>query len=135
TSLFAPGAWDYAAGHALVQAAGGVLVDEAGAPVRYAGDGESRTLRAYAASPSVAAELARRPWDRVKAHGGWPGAARLERGSVVADAALLARAQGCLLGQVAGDSLGSLCEGVTAAQIAERHPGGPRLLADGGVWH
>ena len=39
TSLFAPGAWDYAAGHALIRGAGGVLVDESGVEVTYAGDG------------------------------------------------------------------------------------------------
>src|SRR5207247_6711604 len=30
TSLYAPGAWDYAAGHALLRAVGGALVDAGG---------------------------------------------------------------------------------------------------------
>ncbi len=46
----------------------------------------------------------------------------------------LARAQGCLIGQIAGDSLGSLVEFQSAASIARRYPGGPRLLSDGGTW-
>jgi len=47
----------------------------------------------------------------------------------------LARAQGCLMGQVAGDSLGSLVEFQGAASIERQYPGGPRLLRDGGVWN
>jgi len=137
TSVFAPGAWDYAAGHALVHSAGGVLVDEAGGEVAYAADGASKTLRAFAASPAVAAELARRPWETVNSHGPRPGdgSGRPQRGEAIGDAALLRRAQGCLLGQVAGDSLGSLVEGLKAGEIAERYPDGPRLLEDGGTWH
>ncbi len=134
TSLFAPGAWDYAAGHALVLASGGVLVDEGGAPVAYAEDGTSKTLRAFAGSARVAVALAQKPWDTVKARGGWPGQARLERGHAVADSALLSRAHGCLLGQIAGDSLGSLVEFKTSEAIARLHPDGPRLLADGGTF-
>src|SRR4029453_11287497 len=43
-------------------------------------------------------------------------------------------AQGCLLGQVAGDSLGSLVEFATAEEVERLYPEGPRLLEDGGVW-
>lgn len=46
----------------------------------------------------------------------------------------LERAQGCLLGQLAGDSLGSLVEFSSAAEIRRRYPRGLRDLADGGVW-
>lgn len=53
----------------------------------------------------------------------------------VADAARLSRAQGCLLGLLAGDALGSQVEFQTAADIARRHPGGPRDLVDGGTWN
>jgi ADP-ribosyl-[dinitrogen reductase] hydrolase len=38
------------------------------------------------------------------------------------------------MGQVAGDSLGSLVEFKSAASIERQYPGGPRLLADGGTW-
>ena len=44
------------------------------------------------------------------------------------------RAQGCLLGQIAGDSLGSLVEFKDASTIRKLHPHGVRELADGGVW-
>ena len=44
------------------------------------------------------------------------------------------RAQGCLLGQLAGDSLGSLVEFEDASTIQRLYPNGVRELADGGVW-
>lgn len=135
TSIHSPCAWDYAAGHALVRSAGGVMVDERGGDIVYAPDGESSARYAFAASRPVAAELASRPWHDIR--GGPRGAypVRLERGHSVADAALLSRAQGCFFGQIVGDSLGSLVEFASAEEIAQRYPeGGPRLLADGGRW-
>ena len=51
-----------------------------------------------------------------------------------ADPARLPRAQGCLLGQLAGDSLGGLVEFQSAEQIRRRYPDGLRDLADGGTW-
>lgn len=45
------------------------------------------------------------------------------------------RAQGVLLGQIAGDSLGSLVEFKTAETIQEKHPNGVQTLKDGGVWN
>lgn len=50
-------------------------------------------------------------------------------------AATLARAQGCLLGQLAGDALGSLVEFCSPGQIRARYPGGVRLMEDGGTWN
>jgi ADP-ribosylglycohydrolase len=58
-----------------------------------------------------------------------PSPARLVR-----DDAALRRAQGCLLGQLAGDALGSLVEFRSAEQIAALYPEGVRDLADGGEW-
>jgi ADP-ribosylglycohydrolase/fructose-1,6-bisphosphatase/inositol monophosphatase family enzyme len=138
TSLFAPGAWDYAAGHALLRASGAVLVDQDGREVGYAPDGSSRVKRAFAGHPALAAALAAQPWHEVGTSG--PPAsravpARLGRGLAVADPALLARAQGALMGQLAGDALGALVEFESAASIAEQHPGGPRELVDGGRWN
>jgi len=134
-SLFAPGAWDYAAGDALLRGAGAVIVDEEGREVAYADDGTSQTLRAFAGSKTAVRELVPRPWAEVSS-GPWRGErpASLARGRAVADAGLLARAQGCLLGQIAGDNLGALVESGTAAEIAARHPDGPRRLEDGGHW-
>lgn len=46
----------------------------------------------------------------------------------------LTRAQGALLGQVAGDSLGSLVEFLSPSEIRRRYPDGVRELADGGTF-
>jgi ADP-ribosylglycohydrolase/fructose-1,6-bisphosphatase/inositol monophosphatase family enzyme len=134
-SLFAPGAWDYAAGDALLRGAGAVLVNEDGVTVAYAEDGTSQTLRAFAGSPPLVGALAGRPWSEVSS-GPWRGQrpASLAKGRAVEDSGLLARAQGCFLGQIAGDSLGALVEFSTAAEVAARYPDGPRLLEDGGHW-
>jgi ADP-ribosylglycohydrolase/fructose-1,6-bisphosphatase/inositol monophosphatase family enzyme len=134
-SLFAPGAWDYAAGDALLRGAAAVIVDEEAREVSYGDDGTSQTLRAFGGSKTVGRELARRPWSEVSS-GPWRGErpASLARGRAVADAGLLARAQGCLLGQIAGDNLGALVESRPAAEVAARYPDGPRLLEDGGQW-
>ena len=48
---------------------------------------------------------------------------------------MLARAQGCLLGQLAGDALGSLVEFQSPDRIRREYPGGVRNLADGGTWN
>ena len=45
------------------------------------------------------------------------------------------RALGCLLGQCAGDALGSLVEFRSPDGIAREYPGGVRDLADGGTWN
>jgi ADP-ribosylglycohydrolase/fructose-1,6-bisphosphatase/inositol monophosphatase family enzyme len=136
TGLYSPGAWDYAAGHAMLGPAGGVLVDESGREVSYGEDGASRTERAFGGAREVAEELARRGWETVSTKGaGRDGVpARLRRGEAVADPGLLSRAQGCLLGQIAGDSLGGAVEFQSAREIASRHPDGLRLLQDGGLW-
>src|SRR5690606_7085077 len=45
------------------------------------------------------------------------------------------RAQGCLLGQLAGDTLGSLVEFQSPEEIRRSYPAGVRKLADGGTWN
>ncbi|MGI9323231.1 MAG: ADP-ribosylglycohydrolase family protein [Pseudomonadales bacterium] len=47
----------------------------------------------------------------------------------------LARAQGALLGQLAGDALGSLVEFQSAEEIRRAYPNGVTELADGGTWN
>lgn len=47
----------------------------------------------------------------------------------------LSRARGCLLGQLAGDALGSLVEFQSPEQIRRNYPLGVRKLADGGTWN
>jgi ADP-ribosyl-[dinitrogen reductase] hydrolase len=133
TSLYAPGAWDYAGGQALLRAAGGVLIDEEGRSVTYTPEGRSQSERTFGASREVAGLLRGRPWDRSAGKAAHPFARR-KLGQSVNEAGLLARAQGCLLGQVAGDSLGALVEFQSASEIAGRYPDGPRELQDGGQW-
>ncbi|NMA43205.1 MAG: ADP-ribosylglycohydrolase family protein [Oligosphaeraceae bacterium] len=48
---------------------------------------------------------------------------------------IISRARGCLLGQLAGDALGSLVEFQTPAEIRRSYPNGVRELADGGTWN
>jgi len=48
---------------------------------------------------------------------------------------LVTRAQGCLLGQLAGDALGGLVEFRTPSDIRKEYPDGVRILADGGTWN
>jgi ADP-ribosylglycohydrolase/fructose-1,6-bisphosphatase/inositol monophosphatase family enzyme len=121
-SLNSPGAWDYAAGHALLRATGGELVNECGEPVRYSPDGHSKTQFCFGGAPKLAREVARRDWARVtQTPLDEPEEYDLVRPLAdqhIADAALLSRAQGCLLGEVVGDSVGCLVEFSSAEQIA-----------------
>jgi len=48
---------------------------------------------------------------------------------------MLSRAQGCLMGQLCGDSLGSLVEFRSAEEIRQMYPDGVRELADGGTFN
>ncbi|HZU07700.1 MAG TPA: inositol monophosphatase family protein [Chloroflexota bacterium] len=141
-SLHTPGDWDYAAAHALLRAVGGVFLDQDGAPVAYTLDGRSQTQRCFGGAPAIAAELVRRPWHYVQEASAapWPDPAlpfdllRGQPGAHVADAALLARAQGCLLGLLAGAALGALVEGEEAPALRRRYPEGLRALVDGGPY-
>lgn len=47
----------------------------------------------------------------------------------------LDRAQGCLLGQFSGDSLGSLVEFMSPGKIKTEYPDGIRELRNGGTWN
>ncbi len=135
-SLNGPGAWDYAAGHALLRSAGATIVDENGREVGYGAGGTSRCRLAFAGRPALARGLARRPWRNAGGLSPVPEEfpTRLRRGEAVRDTRRLARAQGCLLGQVAGDSLGGLVEFQDQRAIARSYDDGPRQLVDGGRW-
>jgi ADP-ribosylglycohydrolase/fructose-1,6-bisphosphatase/inositol monophosphatase family enzyme len=137
-SAHGPHGWDYAAGHALLRGVNGVLLDESGRAVTYPPDGDGETRGCFGGAAEAAAELAGRSWDDTFApptqDPGLFSLARLMPGQAVADRSRLARAQGCWLGQLAGDSLGSLVEFQPARQIASRYPRGVRHLADGGAW-
>lgn len=84
-------------------------------------------------------ELARRQWKPVLS-GPFIEVAPLDPivpdpGRHVRDAGQLCRAQGALLGQFAGDSLGSLVEFQDPGAIAMQYRNGPRLLEDGGTFN
>jgi fructose-1,6-bisphosphatase/inositol monophosphatase family enzyme len=93
-SLNNPCGWDYAAGHALIRGAGGVLLDEAGREVTYTVDGRSSTRWCFGGAPLAARDLAARDWHRVHEGArmarrtvlGWPryrAGTTLDRASVV----------------------------------------------------
>src|SRR5579859_224370 len=136
-------AWDFAAGHALVRAAGGVVVDENGSDIAYAADGQSGCRRIFGGGAEVVEQLVGRAWERVSGSGFGEAAqpvssvpVRPVPGKLVHDAEVLRRAHGCLLGQLAGDALGALVEFASAERIAQVYPDrGPRLLAGGGPHH
>src|SRR5262249_33200486 len=72
-SWHGPGDWDYAAGHALLRAAGGIFVNENGEEVTYAEDGTSRVKLCFGGEPSIVREIARRDWAGIRSSlGGKP---------------------------------------------------------------
>ncbi|HMA38170.1 MAG TPA: inositol monophosphatase family protein [Chloroflexia bacterium] len=137
-SLQHPGSWDYAGGHALVRGSGGALVDETGAPVTYTPDGTSITQACFGGAPALLPVLAAQPWDRVLRAGQAPTAAsvlcRPLPGHAIADDGPLRRAQGCLLGQLTGDALGSMVEFQAVAAIRRRYPQGLRAIGPSPVF-
>ncbi|AWU98098.1 inositol monophosphatase family protein [Azospirillum ramasamyi] len=132
-SLNGPCSWDYAAGHALLRAADGVLLDERGRAVTYTREARSRKASCFGGAAVAVAELAHRDWRMVRMDGRTrPSSAPPRRRRL--DPSVLDRAQGCLLGQLAGDALGGLVEFLPASTIARRYPGGIRTMRDGGTW-
>ena len=126
--------YDIAAGMALLRASGGVALDAEGKEITLTGELERRVSGCFAGAPAAAAQLARHDWKSLENEP--PLKARVALGFPrKGSEAVLAQAQGCLLGQVIGDSLGSLVEFKDAAEIARLFPRGVRALADGGVFH
>jgi ADP-ribosylglycohydrolase len=136
-SLHGPREWDFAAGHALLRAAGGDLVDEAGRSIRYR-MGHAESGYAIGGSTPVVRALAQRPWAAVHDNEDpGPLTRSFRSGRPVhrtRDPGVLSRAQGALLGQVAGDALGAQVEFSGAPAIRARYPDGLRDLQDGGYW-
>ena len=139
-SLNGPTGWDVAGGHALLRGAGGDLFGNDGSPVTYdlSGDPEVSLYSCFGGSRDLVKNVIKKNW-RSALHRPAEEAkgilAYLKPGKIVADAGLLARAQGCLLGQFAGDALGSLVEFQSCDRIRSKYPDGPRLLEDGGHWN
>jgi ADP-ribosylglycohydrolase/fructose-1,6-bisphosphatase/inositol monophosphatase family enzyme len=141
-----PGDWDYAGGHALIRAAGGSFVNEHEEEITYAPDGCSKVKRCFGGHPEVVHDLLDRDWHRLqgsrprkKSEGTSSGSlfsfARLNPGISVSDPERLSRAQGCLLGQVAGDALGQTVEFSNPEAVRARYPGGLNQMHDGGFWN
>jgi ADP-ribosylglycohydrolase/fructose-1,6-bisphosphatase/inositol monophosphatase family enzyme len=139
-----PSSWDMAAGQALLKAAGADLFNHRGEPVRYNVDGNiaNPTPFYFGGKAAVVRHYLSHDWasllraprdDRVD---DWAPLAPvlLEPGRHIADAGVLARAQGCLLGQAAGDALGSICEFQTPGFIAATFGSGLERLVDGGTY-
>ena len=119
--------YDIAAGLALVRAAGGVVLNAEQEEIALQGTPDAKVSGCFAGAREAAQQLARFDWSLIqneprKLARVVPGFPKRH------DETRLSRAQGCLLGQVVGDSLGSL------AQVVPR-PEGARDLADGGVWN
>lgn len=135
TSLYSPKTWDFAAGHCLILAASGVIVDQHGHPPTYDDAAEGWAPRLFAGSEPVARELSARPWDRAfqsQRETAMP-IARLRKGGGVKDAGLASRAQGALVGCLLGSAMGSLGTGrasaldpaaIEAASLTRRLPAG-----------
>jgi fructose-1,6-bisphosphatase/inositol monophosphatase family enzyme len=116
-------ALDIVAGHALLLAAGGVVLAEDGAPVTYTAQGESRPSACFGGAPAAVATLRARTWrgstetrrkQRVTLT--WPRAP---------EGVALDRATGALLGMLIGDSAAS-ADGRIAGQPG---PDGEAALA------
>ncbi|SDL48288.1 inositol monophosphatase family protein [Aliiruegeria lutimaris] len=120
--------WDVAGGHALLVGAGCVLVENSGRPIEYCRRSFDGCIGGDAVAVSKLVAMGPRygPREALK---------RLRRVSRVSDAGRLSRAQGCLLGQLSGDALGSAVEFRSAAEIAKSHPIGVTRLVDGGTWN
>ena len=134
-----PRDFDYAAGHALLRASGAVILDEQARPVVYSPQQTNRVSMCFAGPLHLAQTLAARDWSKALQAPKrdprdfdliTPNIDRLYR-----DTERLSRAQGCLLGQCIGDSMGSLVEFQSAEKIKASYPDGVRELADGGTWN
>jgi len=133
-SLGSPAPWDVAAGHALLRGAGCVCVDEDGQDMVYECRPKPMGRLVFAGDADAVRALRTRPWRDVL--GTAPATPRLPASVMRRRAARqdwLTRAQGCLLGQLAGDALGSLVEFEPADRISRNYPQGVRDLADGGT--
>src|SRR6185503_10533636 len=119
---------------ARVIAARGVVLDAAGLEVRLKGNVDARLSGCFAGAPAAASRLAKVDWKRLAEEPRRDGRVQLRfPRKKLGDR--LARAQGAMLGQVIGDSLGARVEAKPANEIARLHPNGVREIADGGVYH
>jgi ADP-ribosyl-[dinitrogen reductase] hydrolase len=133
-----PHVWDCAAGQALLIGAGANLYDARGQVVTYSATGEMNCEGGvFGGSRRAATHAIERYRNRPTAPPRPAKPRRLfwpVRGQPVTNTNAVTRAQGCMLGQLAGDSLGSLVEFLGPQEIARAYPNGVRRLEDGGAW-
>lgn len=121
--------YDIAAGHALIAAVGGVLVELDGAAITHGK--RHHFTGCIGGRPELAAEVVhRRPrtGTAVPRHPAKPSRR-------IAATGPLRWAQGAMLGLLVGDALGSQVEFQSPAAIRARHPEGLRALLPGGTWN
>jgi ADP-ribosyl-[dinitrogen reductase] hydrolase len=124
--------YDIAGGMALIAAAKGVVLDAEGRDIVLQGNAAARVTGVFAGAPDAARKLAAFTWRQLDQEPRRP--ARVVLG-FPRNSQHLERAQGVLLGQTIGDSLGSRVEFKSAAEIRKLFPDGVRELADGGPYH
>jgi ADP-ribosylglycohydrolase len=125
--------YDIAAGMALIAAANGAVIDAEGRDIVLAGNSTNRLSGVFAGAPEAVRQLQRFGWAQLDQEP--RREPRVVLGFPRRENPYLERAQGALLGQVVGDSLGARVKGKPAGEIARSFPGGVRDLADGGVLH
>ncbi len=141
-SLNAPRDWDFAAGHALLRSVGGDIFDAFGQPITYSPTGiRPRGGRCFGGSRPLMNTIWPRDWESVLVR----RAIEVETYDLVQpqknlifvdpDPGVLARAQGCLLGQLAGDALGSQVEFESPESIQHQYPDGVQTIGVGRVWN
>lgn len=136
-SLNNPNSWDFGAGQALLIGAGANLLDGHGQVMGYTRDGFADAAGACFGGPdSLTFELMDRDWKQVVRGVRVKSSPFIlpARGRAIEDPDLLSRAQGCVMGQFAGDALGAVVEGLDAEAIRAKYPDGLRRLVNGGVW-
>lgn len=121
--------YDLGAGHALLSAVGGVLIELDGTPITH---GQGRHFHGCIGGRPEIVEAVRKRGPsngpRVARHPVKPA----RRTSAIGP---LRWAQGALLGLLVGDALGSQVEFLDPATIWARHPGGLHDLLPGGTWN
>ena len=138
-SLNSPTNWDLAGGHAILIGAAADLYREDGEPVRYSAEGHCNAGRWVFGGPKALVDHIRsQGWDKVFDRPDKDrrfGLCMPKHPGRAVDVGMLSRAQGCLLGQMAGDALGSLVEFQIPEQMRRKYPEGVKRLIDGGTWN
>lgn len=122
---------DVAAGLALIEALGGVVLDLEGQPLPLTP--EASFHGCVGGAPGVV-QIVRERAQRLSRAFQFPRDPARPR-TRTADPQCLSRAQGTLLGQFAGDALGAQVEFKTPSRIKADWPGGVRELHPGGTWN